>query len=505
MNRIFISYSHKDEEWKNRLESQLNVLKSKGLSTWTFRQIEAGKDWWKETEEELHNAEVAVLLISADFLNSGFIAEKEVPVLLERRLKEGLFVIPIIVRPCPWKEIEWLSRIQSRPKDSKALSVHNEAEIEETLSEIAIEILDILNKIDDPSIQTIKISDKVDKTPLVEDTKIKEVQVEAPKPHNEVNIKCQGRPVQEWLTPKGIYLQTEENYWIYWIGQSETFYSSFLLGASSSAVIDERNRLVVGLYEAMAARSEGDKWEYIPWNHPILSVARTGIGIVVGDSEGNIGFLETQRKTIPNIKVLEPVTDVININNEKLVILGAKGGLWITEWPFDRNPQMKPVDITDVEHVFRLTESNSSGCVLLMGASRVAILDCETGKMRAVSCILEGGIRSVYTNYGRSGGCAILTDEGELYILSDDLKTVNRIKFTANEGRIAGIRSVPKGGFLSWTNEGNLYRVKENCAFNKMAAREVTLAFPDLNDEGIYIVRWHDGEEVYIQYESRRG
>jgi hypothetical protein len=496
MSRIFISYSHKDEEWKNRLESQLNVLKSKGLSTWTFRQIEAGKDWWKETKEALHNAKVAVLLISADFLNSGFIAEKEVPVLLERRLEEGLVVIPIIARPCPWKKIEWLAGIQARPKDSKPLSMHNEAEIEETLSEIAIEIFEIINtngevKIQpQPGVTTQKEGD--------------EGQVGPPNPHNEVNIKCQGQPVWEWLTPKGIYLQTEENEWIYWIGQSGNFYSSFLLRTSSSAVMDEKNRLVVGLYEERAARFDGNQLEYIPWNHPILSMSRTGIGIVVGDSGGNIGLFEKQRKTILNIKLQEPVTDIININDERLAVLGAKGSFWIAEWPFDRGAQMKSVDITDIEHVFGLVESNIHGCVLLMGVSRVVIMDCETGKMRAVSCILEGSIRSVYPNYGRSGGCAILTDEGELYILSDDLKTENKIKFTADEGRIAGIRPLSKGGFLAWTTEGNLYRVKENFTINQIAADQVTMAFPDLNDVGIYIVRWYGLEGVSIQYELNR-
>lgn len=38
---VFISYSHKDEVWKDRLETQLRVLQFEGLlETWTDRQID---------------------------------------------------------------------------------------------------------------------------------------------------------------------------------------------------------------------------------------------------------------------------------------------------------------------------------------------------------------------------------------------------------------------------------------------------------------------------------
>ena len=49
---VFISYSHKDEVWKDRLETQLRVLQFEGmLETWTDRQIDAGDDWYGKIEE----------------------------------------------------------------------------------------------------------------------------------------------------------------------------------------------------------------------------------------------------------------------------------------------------------------------------------------------------------------------------------------------------------------------------------------------------------------------
>ena len=49
---VFISYSHKDEQWKDRLTSQLNVLAGEGiLDTWADRRIETGEDWYQEIEQ----------------------------------------------------------------------------------------------------------------------------------------------------------------------------------------------------------------------------------------------------------------------------------------------------------------------------------------------------------------------------------------------------------------------------------------------------------------------
>ena len=42
---VFISYSHKDEEWKDRLVTHLGVLEQAGiLDVWEDRRIEAGDD-----------------------------------------------------------------------------------------------------------------------------------------------------------------------------------------------------------------------------------------------------------------------------------------------------------------------------------------------------------------------------------------------------------------------------------------------------------------------------
>jgi hypothetical protein len=123
MKRVFISYSHKDEEWKDRLVAQLGVLQQQGLlEIWEDRQIAAGDDWLPAIESALNTCNTAVLLISANFLTSKFILEEELPQLLKRRQDEGVRVIPLIAKPCAWQSVKWLKKIQARPKGNKALS-----------------------------------------------------------------------------------------------------------------------------------------------------------------------------------------------------------------------------------------------------------------------------------------------------------------------------------------------------------------------------------------------
>ena len=89
------------------------------LDLWDDRRIGTGEDWRAEIAEAMGRANVAILLISADFLTSQFILGEEVPRLLQRRDAEGLRVFPVIVRPCAWKTVPWLSRMQVRPKDGR--------------------------------------------------------------------------------------------------------------------------------------------------------------------------------------------------------------------------------------------------------------------------------------------------------------------------------------------------------------------------------------------------
>jgi tetratricopeptide (TPR) repeat protein len=138
MKQIFISYSHEDEKWKDKLVKHLKVLEPEGLySLWDDRKIGVGSDWLPQIEKALDESDAAIMMVSADFLTSDFILNKEVPRLMERRQKEGLLVIPFILRPCQWQKVSWLSPIQAAPENGVPLTMGSEFDIEKKLNDFA--------------------------------------------------------------------------------------------------------------------------------------------------------------------------------------------------------------------------------------------------------------------------------------------------------------------------------------------------------------------------------
>ncbi|MCI0470885.1 MAG: toll/interleukin-1 receptor domain-containing protein, partial [Candidatus Aminicenantes bacterium] len=91
------------------------------LVPWDDSSIDPGDTWKKEIEKALNYADIAILLVSVDFFKSKFINEYELPRIIERREKEGLLAIPIIVNECPWKGHHWIKEIHAVPSDDKTL------------------------------------------------------------------------------------------------------------------------------------------------------------------------------------------------------------------------------------------------------------------------------------------------------------------------------------------------------------------------------------------------
>ena len=147
MADVFVSYSHKDLKWKERLLVQLSVLQKEHLlDVWDDGRIDAGGDWYSEIQQALASAKVAILLVSANFLSSDFVLKEEVPQLLERRHKEGLGVIPVVITPCVWQRVEWLKKMQVELFKGKAMSAGSPHQIDEHLADLAAKVIDYLGR-----------------------------------------------------------------------------------------------------------------------------------------------------------------------------------------------------------------------------------------------------------------------------------------------------------------------------------------------------------------------
>jgi len=119
--KIFISYSHEDEEWIKLFKTSLKARFKDEFEIWHDRDIKIGKDWFNKIINSIHDTKIAILLISNDFLTSMFINNKEIPRFRKQAEDKNLKLVPVIISSCAWDEYSWLSSIQGYPKDNKPL------------------------------------------------------------------------------------------------------------------------------------------------------------------------------------------------------------------------------------------------------------------------------------------------------------------------------------------------------------------------------------------------
>jgi 8-oxo-dGTP pyrophosphatase MutT (NUDIX family) len=98
-DRVFISYSHADQRWLDRLLKILHPVKSQ-LDVWSDHRIAPGALWKTEILDALASAKVAVLLVSSNFLASDFISKVELPIILKAEKRRKLTIVWIPLQDC---------------------------------------------------------------------------------------------------------------------------------------------------------------------------------------------------------------------------------------------------------------------------------------------------------------------------------------------------------------------------------------------------------------------
>ena len=154
--KAFISYSHKDSEYLDRLHTHLATLKREGkITAWYDREILPGDKLHTEIESQLCKSKLFLALVSPDFIASKYCYEKEVQTALKMHEEKKCRVIPIIVEPCDWQSTP-LKALKAVPRDGKPIS---------EWANKNTAFLDVITELR----RIIKVSDKVKATTSVPD------------------------------------------------------------------------------------------------------------------------------------------------------------------------------------------------------------------------------------------------------------------------------------------------------------------------------------------------
>jgi hypothetical protein len=94
---VFISYSHRDRDWLDRLLIFFKPYTRQNLKIWADPYIKVGDKWRRDISAALWHTSVAVLLVTPDFLASDFIYDEELPPLLQGADNGSITLFPIPV------------------------------------------------------------------------------------------------------------------------------------------------------------------------------------------------------------------------------------------------------------------------------------------------------------------------------------------------------------------------------------------------------------------------
>ena len=135
---IFLAYARKDELSVRKLENSLTrILQENSFSIHTCEIGQINR----EDDLSLSTADLILLLVSPDFLDSDYCYRTEMAQALERSKQNEAHIIPLILRPVYWGRTPF-SRLQALPENAKPIALSDDQEA--TFGEVALTISTIV-------------------------------------------------------------------------------------------------------------------------------------------------------------------------------------------------------------------------------------------------------------------------------------------------------------------------------------------------------------------------
>ena len=121
--KLFYSYSHKDQQHRKKMEEALTLLRDQDriLDDWSDQKILPGRHITEKIRERMQETDIFAFLLSQDFIASRPCIEEWK---LARKIaseRQSVFLVPIILSDCSWKDMEDMSQLKALPTDGKPI------------------------------------------------------------------------------------------------------------------------------------------------------------------------------------------------------------------------------------------------------------------------------------------------------------------------------------------------------------------------------------------------
>ena len=114
--KLFISYAHDDDPYfklfNNGLKNIVKNIKNYNWSIWEDTKIHVGTFWDDEIQKNIKDCNVAMLLVSVNFMASTYIKEKEFKEFIKRYSEKGILIVPVVFKPCDFTAWDDLGKLQ---------------------------------------------------------------------------------------------------------------------------------------------------------------------------------------------------------------------------------------------------------------------------------------------------------------------------------------------------------------------------------------------------------
>lgn len=97
-HQVFISYSHKDQQWFDKLQLMLAPVEAfHGIKVWDDKEIMPGTYWHNAIKNALSQTRIAICLVSRNFIDSEYISTNELTYFMEEAEKQQVRIFPVAI------------------------------------------------------------------------------------------------------------------------------------------------------------------------------------------------------------------------------------------------------------------------------------------------------------------------------------------------------------------------------------------------------------------------